>query len=283
MEINLAMTEVRSALKHKSYTRHQNVPAQEPVRQPTSHAQAMRHSHSRPNTYRASTFPTLAIHQTKRVSLFQMLSGLAMMYLGLLLVVNFSGKGPAQSALGVVLVGHGFSTSLLGVTLLCLKRPIITVTQSFIRILGMPRISLFHVADSRMTVTRNGSFLTISCTPEHTKTLPIHLRSMLKIRYLLRNHHFEFKASSLDAHPAHVIDMLDEVATTRLVRPLQPAQARPSGTYANALASACLGMALLRCLVQHDTSLSRLASYLCIFIIFRTTAIIQTVVLTPSR
>jgi hypothetical protein len=205
------------------------------------------------------------------------------MYLGLVLIVHYARGGSVQTALGVVLIGHGFSTALIGLTLVCLKRPVLTVTQSFIRILGMPRISLFDLADSRMTVTSQGSSLMISCTPAHMTKLPIHTRWALKIRYLLRNHHFEFKASSLDAHPAYVIDMLNTLATTRQIRPLPKVSTRPAGSLADTLAMLCIGVALLRCLLHYDTSLSSLAPYLGLFMIFRATVLIQTIVLTPSR
>ena len=282
-EINLAISEVRTAIKNKRPMPSQRLAPQQPLRQSPSNQDAVRFSGSRTSARSTATLPTLAIHQAKRVSLYQTLSGLALLYVGLLLIGHFANKGPSQAALGVVLVGHGFSTSLLGLSLLCLKRPVITINQSFLRILGTPAFSLIHIEDALMVVSRQGSYLSISCTPEHLKTLPFHLRWTLKVRRLLRNNHFEFKATALDAHPAHVIDMLDTVAFLKLVRPLQLPRTRPWGSYANAIATLCLGIALVRCLVQRDTSLMSLGPSIILFLIFRTAAIIKTVVLAPSR
>ena len=285
-EITLAMSEVRAALKNNR-SRPQPPPSsaqqqQQDRRSSSTPTDPMRFATYQTSSQPRNAIPTLAIHQAKRVSLFQILSGLAMFYLGLLLVVNFSNKGPAQTALGVVLIGHGFSTSLLGLALFCLKRPVITVNRSFLNILGTPAISLLHVADSRMILSRKGSYLTVSCTPEYVKTLPLHLRWAMKVRHLVRRSHFEFKATSLDAHPAHVIDMLDMVASLQ-IPPMRVAQRRLWGSYANAFATMCIGLALARCLIQHDTSLTSLVPYLVLFVIFRSAALIQTVVLAPSR
>lgn len=282
-EINLAMTEVRAALTHNR-SRLQPTPAVQQHRRyapPTPAAANVSALRREPHV--TTPLATLDIHQAKRVSLFQIFSGLAMFYLGLVLIFHFANKAPAQTALGVILVGHGFSTSLLGLALFCLKRPVITVNQTFIGLLGLPSISLLHIADARMVISRQGSFLTISCTNDHIETLPCHLRWALKLRHLLRHNHFEFKATSLDAHPAHVIDMLDSVASLRQVRPAPLPRVRPWGRYANVIATLCIGVALVRCLLQHDTSLTSLVPYLLLFVIFRSAALVQTVVLAPSR
>jgi hypothetical protein len=263
VRLNLAIEGVREALKNPR-------PSSAPPRRPSNT------SHLTP--------PTLIIHQPTRTTIIQAIFGCAILCLGIFLVVHFSVRDSPQTALGLVLTGYGFSMLLFAFALLCFKTPIIAINRAFLHILGIPRIPIFQVRGANVLISQRGTSLTISCSPEYVRTLPVASRLSMRLRHLVRGYHFEFHSSIMDSHPTHVIETLSAVA--QLASPTQAPSPKMWvwGIHANTIATACLTVAVVRCLVTSEHHLIALIPYLLLFALFRSVAILQTAVLAhPAR
>lgn len=236
-----------------------------------------------PETTRLSS-PTLIIHQPTRTTIIQAIFGGAILCLGVFLVEHFSVRDSPQTALGLVLTGYGFSMLLFAFTLLCFKTPIIAINQAFLHILGNPCIPIFQVRGANVLISQRGTSLTISCSPEYVRTLPVSNRWSMRIRHLVRGYHFEFHSSLMDSHPTHVIETLSAVAQLESPTQAPSPRMRLWALHANTIATASLTIAVVRCLVTSEHHLIALIPYLLLFALFRSAAILQTAVLAhPAR
>lgn len=266
VKINIAIAGVREA--------HRNGP-QKP-RAPLSSRRTTEHVHI--------ALPTLIIHQPTRATVLQAIRGGAILYLGVFLVAHFSDRAAAQTALGVVLAGYGFSALLMALVILCFKTPILAINQVLLYILGSPAIPIYEVVGAHVLVSQRGTFLTVSCSPEYVRMLPITSRWLIRLRHLLRGYHFDFHDSLLDHHPAHVVQALSAITMSGTPGQAPCASAASWGTHVNTLATVCLTIAVVRCLGGTDYHLLSLVPYMILFALLRSAAILQTAVLAhPAR
>ena len=280
VQINRAMHAVREAFK-KPRTALRRPPPAQPQRTdstPTSKPQ-------QPLAHQPlQSSQTLVIHQPFRASFLQAILGCAICYLGIFLVLHFSERAGAQTALGLVVAGYGFSSFIFAVTTLFFKTPIIGVNRSFLHILGNPGIPIQEVVGADVMLSRRGISLTISCSPEYVRQLPLLQRCSMRLRRLTRGHHFELNSTLLDHDPRHVIQMLNASNACNQLTNVEVTIARPWGRYTHAAATLCLAIAVVRCLTTADYEFMSLVPYLVLFALLRSASTIQTAVLDhPSR
>lgn len=263
VKINLAIAGVRDAFRNDRHASPQPPRATEPP-------------HVSP--------PTLIIHQPTRATIFQATFGFAVLCLGIFLVVHFSVRDSPQTALGLVLTGYGFSMLLFALALLYFKTPIIAINRAFLHILGAPHIPIFEVRGANVLVSQRGALLTISCSPEYVRQLPSVSRWSMRLRHLIRGYHFDVHSSLMDSHPTHVIETLSTLAQLKSPNHPPSPKMRRWGIHANTIATACLTIAVVRCLGTSEHHLVTLIPYLLLFALFRSAGILQTTVLThPAR
>ena len=231
----------------------------------------------------ASIGTTLAVHQRRSVSLRHVLTGSALLYLGMWMSIEHPGMA-IQVALGIVISGYGFSTALVGAALLCFARPLISVTNSSIRVLGRPSIPLEQIAASHLIVTTKGSLFTLLASPHYVKKTPLPLRIWLRANALVRRSHYEARASILDTHPVLIIDTLANLAAQGVVRPPVHFHTPSSwGSYVSLLSIVALAVPVIRTLVEGTLPPAAILSYLLLFALLQTIAVIKTIVLAPTR
>ena len=270
--INVAMTEVRAFFKNPSPRR------LEPAPQPPRTTTPLRRSPVRP-----SLSTMLVVHQRRSISLARVLTGLLLLYFGWYMSVEHQGAA-GQIAIGIVLCGYGFSTAFLGATLICFKRPFISVTNSTIRILGIPSIPLHEIAASHVVATSKGSIFTIEASPAYLKSAPLPLQLWLRTKLLIRRNHYEVKASALDTHPALILNTLELLTAQGAVH--QPTTS-PNSTawayYASIASIMALAVPIARILIAGPLPPSSILPYLMLFALLRISSVVKTIILAPVR
>jgi hypothetical protein len=225
----------------------------------------------------------LVVHQRRSISLARVLTGLLLLYFGWYMSVEHQGA-TGQIAIGIVLCGYGFSTALLGTTLLCFKRPLISVTNSTIRILGIPSIPLHEIAASHVVATSKGSIFTIEASPAYLKSAPLPLQLWLRTKLLIRRNHYEVKASALDTHPALILNTLELLTAQGAVH--QPTTS-PNSTawayYASIASIMALAVPIARILIAGPLPPSSILPYLMLFALLRISSVVKTIILAPVR
>jgi hypothetical protein len=270
--INVAMSQVREFFKNPSAYRRQAEP------QATAH----RATASAPPVT-PSISMALAVHQRRIVSLARAVLGLLLLQLGWWMAVEHPGTA-GQIALGVVGCGYGFSSALRAVTIMCFRRPIISVTNASIRVLGRPSLPIEEIAASQVVFTTKGSVFTLQASPRYVKTATIPLRLWLQALLLTRRTHFEVRATSLDTHPAIILDTLDLITSRGF--PPSPAPSASSSAwayYAFALSIMTLAVPVVRLLIQGPLPPSAILPYLVLFAVLQISSVIKTIVLAPTR
>lgn len=274
VRINQAIKGAREALRRTRRTPQSSTPTRQ------DKAQSQTPMGRNPSPEPLHSHPTLVIHQPLASSLRQTLLGCAMLYLGVFLVYYFSEKSGPQTALGLLLGAYGFSLSLLTVAILCLKTPIIAVNSRSLLIIGSPIIPILEVIDAHVLVSTRGTSLSISCSPEYIRQLPMLSRLRMRARHFIRGCHFELNSTQLSDDPTCVIRMIDSALNVALPEDSRAAPPHHSwGAYANAAASLCLAVAVLRCLGTSDYQFTSLLPYLVLFALLRIMSIVQTTVL----
>jgi len=270
--INVSMAAVRGYFKDPSAYR-RAAPSE------SSHGR----SHAAPPPIQPSLGMKLAVHQRRWISTVRALSGLLLLHLGWWLSITHPGS-PGQIALGVVMCGYGFSIALLGITLLCFKRPIISVTHSSIRILGWPTMPIAEIAAAHLVVTTKGSVFTLQTSPYYLKRTPTPLNLWLHAHLLVRRNHYEVRASTIDTHPALIIDTLDRI-TARGATPPPPHLPPPSAWayYASLFSIVTLAIPVTRILLEGPLPPASILPYLMLFALLQTSSVVKTVVLAPTR
>ncbi|MEY4668992.1 MAG: hypothetical protein RL518_1691 [Pseudomonadota bacterium] len=270
--LNVAMAEVREFFKNPSAPRYRAEPTRQERRAPPPSARVT-----------PSLGMSLAVHQRTNVSFTQFVWGALLLYLGWYLSIEHQGS-TGRVALGIALSGYGFSTALVGVTLLCFKRPFIYLTNSSVSMLGSPSIPIGAIASSHIVVTPKGSLFTLQASPAYVRASPLPLRLWLHLRYLLRRTHYEVRASSLDTHPALIIRTMELLAAQDAVHPQAPHQPSNSwGYYAALLSVLVLAVPAIRILAYGTLPPSSILPYIVLFALLRTFSVITTVVLAPQR
>jgi len=269
--LNVAMAEVKEFFKNPSAYHHRLEPDAEP-------------SPSTPPSPAAtpSLGKTLAVHRRRRLSLRQAARGLLLLYIGWWMSIEHPGSA-GQLALGIVLFGYGLSTALTAATLLCFQRPLISVTNSSIRILGRPSIPFEELAASHLIVTTKGSLFTLRASSRYVKNTPIPLRLWLQATLLVRRNHFEARASSLDTHPALILDTLGLIAAQSAVKPHQPEAPSSWGYYASFFSIVTLVIPVTRIILGGPLSPSAILPYFMLFALLRLTSVVATIILAPTR
>ena len=270
--INVAMAQVREFFKNPSAYRREG-------EHQTPHQWAPTSAH--PIT--PALGMALAVHQRRAVSLARIAFGLLLIQLGWWMAIVHPGTA-GQIALGVAMCGYGFSSALLALTIFCFRRPVISVANASIRILGRPSIRIDEIAASHVVVTTKGSIFTLQASPRYIKRTPIPLRLWLHTHLLARSAHFEVRATSLDTHPATIIDTLD-IITAQGVAPSPAPTPSPStwGYYASAFSLVTLAFPVIRLFMKGPLPPTDILPYLVIFAILQTSSVIKTVVLAPTR
>lgn len=270
--INVAMSHVREFFKNPAAYRRPPEP-QAPQRPRTPSAPPVT--------------PTLgialAVHQRRTVSLARALLGLLLLQLGWWMSIQHPGSA-GQIALGVALCGYGFASALRAVTILCFQRPLISISNASIRILGRPSIRIEEIAASHVVVTTKGSVFTLQASPRYVKRSPLPLKVWLQAHLLARRTHYEVRATSLDTHPALILDTLDRV-TARGVAPSPVTTPASSGWgyYAAAFSIVTLTVPVVRLSMEGPLPPSAILPYLVIFALLQTSSVIKTIVLAPTR
>jgi hypothetical protein len=212
-----------------------------------------------------------------------MLSGIFLLILGWWMAIEHPSSA-AQIAIGICMCAYGFSIALLAATLLCVQRPLISVTSSSIQILGWPSIPIEEIATSHLVVTTKGSLFTLQASPHYLKSAPLPLGLWLQAHLLVRRNHYQVRASSLDTHPALILDTLDLIAARGPVRPHNLSQGSSSWAYyASIVSIVTLAVPVTRILLEGTLPHTSVLPYLTLFAIFQTSAIFKTIVLAPSR
>ena len=270
--INVAMSQVREFFKNPSAYRR----APEP--QATQRQRAPRAPSVAPNLG-----VTLAIHQRRTVSFARALLGLLLLQLGWWMAIQHPGSA-GQIALGVALCGYGFSSALLAVTILCFQRPLISVSNASIRILGRPSIRIEEIAASHVVVTRKGSVFTLQASPRYVKRSPLPLKVWLQAHLLARRTHYEVRATSIDTHPALILDTLDRITAPGVIPSPVPTPASSAwGHYAAAFSIVTLTVPVVRLCMEGPLPPSAIIPYLVIFALLQTSSVLKTIVLAPTR
>jgi|GEM_PF-6679588 hypothetical protein len=270
--INVAMAQVREFFKNPSAYRREG-------------------AHQTPYQWAPTSAPpitpalgmALAVHQRRAISLARIAFGLLLIQLGWWMAIVHPGTA-GQIALGVAMCGYGFSSALLALTILCFRRPVISVANASIRILGRPSIRIDEIAASHVVVTTKGSIFTLQASPRYIKRTPIPLRLWLHTHLLARRTHYEVRATSLDTHPATIIDTLD-IITAQGVGPSPAPTPSPTtwGYYASAFSIVTLAFPVIRLFMKGPLPPTDILPYLVIFAILQTSSVIKTVVLAPTR
>ena len=268
--INVAMAAVREFFKNPSAYRHHP---------PVNHGQPR----TTPQPVHPSLGMQLAVHQRRWVSLCRVVVGLLIVNLGWWMSITHPGSA-GQIVLGIVMCGSGFSVGLRAATLLCFRRPVISVTNSSIGILGWPTMPLDEIETSHLVVTPKGSLFTLQASSSYLKRTPTPLGLWLQAHLLLRRNHFEVRASSLDTHPALILDTLDLIAARGAMRP-PPLSPAPSSWahYASIFSIVTLAIPVIRILVEGTLPTTSILPYLALFALLQTSSVIKTVVLAPTR
>jgi hypothetical protein len=271
--INVAMSHVREFFKNPSAYR----------RAPEPQASQRQNATSAPPMVTPTLGIALAIHQRRTISLARTLLGLLLLQLGWWMAIQHPGSA-GQIALGVVMCGYGFSSALLAVTILCFQRPLISVSNTSIRILGRPSIRIEEIAASHVVVTTKGSVFTLQASPRYVKRSPLPLKVWLQAHLLARRTHYEVRATALDTHPALILDTLDRVTARGVVPAPAPNPAYSAwGYYAAAFSIVTLTVPVVRLCMEGPLPPSAILPYLIIFAVLQTSSVIQTVVLAPTR
>jgi hypothetical protein len=212
-----------------------------------------------------------------------MVFGLLVFQLGWWMAMEHPGTA-GQIALGVVACGYGFSSALLAVTIMCFRRPLISLTNTSIRILGRPSIGIEEIAASHLVVTTKGSVFTLQASPRYVKRAPIPLKLWLQAHLLARRTHYEVRAATLDTHPAIILDTLDLITARGFAQSPNPSPSSSGwGYYTFALSIITLAVPVVRLFVQGPLAPSAILPYLVLFAILQTSSVIKTIVLAPTR
>lgn len=271
--INVAMSHVREFFKNPSAYRLAPEPPQAPQRQRATSAPPVA----------PALGIALAIHQRRTVSLARAVLGLLLLQLGWWMAIQHPGSA-GQIALGVAMCGYGFSSSLLAVTILCFQRPVISVSNTSIRILGRPSIRIEEIAASHVVVTTKGSLFTLQASPRYVKRSPLPLKVWLKAHLFARRTHYEVRATALDTHPALILDTIDRITAQGVVPSPTPTPAASGwGYYAAAFSIVTLTVPVARLWMEGPLPPSAILPYLIIFALLQTSSVIKTVVLAPTR
>jgi hypothetical protein len=191
---------------------------------------------------------------------------------------------PSQVALGVSLFGYGFSSALVAVAILFFQRPLISISNASIRILGRPSIMIEEIAASHVVVTTKGSVFTLQASPSYIRRSPLPLKVWLQAHLLARRAHYEVRATSLDTHPALILDSLDRVSALGSAPSPVPNPASSAwGYYAAAFSIVTLTVPVFRLCMEGGLPPSAILPYLVIFALLQITSVIKTIVLAPTR
>jgi hypothetical protein len=179
--------------------------------------------------------------------------------------------------------GYGFTMALIGAMLICFKRPLISVSNASIRILGWPSILIEEISASHLVVTTKGSVFTLQASQHYLERNPTILALWLQAHLLLRRNHYQVRASSLDTHPALIINALDSIAAqgAARARPLLPP---PSvwAYYAFTFSIVTLAIPVMRILLEGPLPPTSILPYLALFALLQTSSAIKMVVLAPT-
>jgi len=231
----------------------------------------------------SSTFPSLAIHQTRRGSCYQIGSGAAIMVMGVALLTRLEQVTPAQTALGIVMAACGVSSFMMGLTLLCFATPAITVNNIQLQALGIPNIPLDFINNIWVTNNSTGVYLTVRVVKEYFQKLPFNLRWYFALRYYTRRPHLRIRCNHLDIHPNHIVNTIKLAYESDAVVAADLSALKRFKIPWNALASLCVLVAMLRCFVEHIGAPFHYLPYLAIFVALRGCAIFQSLREARSR
>jgi hypothetical protein len=141
-----------------------------------------------------------------------------------------------------------------------------------------------EIVTSHLVVTPKGSLFTLQASPSYLKRAPTPLGLWLQAHLLVRRNHYEVRASSLDTHPALILDTLDLFTARGAVRP-PPLSPTPSAWahYASTFSIVTLAIPVTRILAEGPLPPASILPYLALFALLQTSSVIKTVVLAPTR
>lgn len=198
-----------------------------------------------------STFPKLRVHQTRRSSLYHLISGATLAALGAITLMKIEQSSPAQTVLGMVVIGYALSRALMGLALLCFTRPICSVDNVNLTVMGFPFIPLDFISNIWVSTSTTGTYLTVRIAKEYLPKLPLNLRLYFGLRYYLNRPHIRLRCNHLDIHPNHVVNTIKLAYEGDAVVASDLKALRRFQIPWHTLSLLCLIIGAARCFVEH--------------------------------
>lgn len=187
-----------------------------------------------------------------------------------------------EFALSALLVIFSLSHILVNIALFFFNTPIISVNMAEMRIIGLPRIPITEIWEIWFSTRSQELYLRLNVTDAYLTTLPRETRLWLKLMKSYMGFHVQIPCSALDAHPSHIMTIVELVNMYGAVPLTTPPQTRLRwAIHANSLAVLCALVLVLRCFVEHDGYEVSYLPYLIIYLAARGYSVVESVVLAP--